>query len=247
MSVNIVKNTRWFIVLVIILSFLGCATVTPPSVSRIPSPPPEVEKKPEVVKVPEGPKVSVHTVKRGDTVYRIAKAYGVSPKAIITTNHISDVRSLEPGQKLIIPGGKKETGTYVSPASVGKPALGGKPESGFIWPLKGKVVSYYGEIKNGLRNTGIDIIAGSGQDVIAVKGGVVITATDAAEGSGDRIVVIEHQRGLDSWYGYVGEILVNKGSKVKQGQIIARVGNQPILHFKVFVNDRPVDPLKYLR
>jgi murein DD-endopeptidase MepM/ murein hydrolase activator NlpD len=80
--------------------------------------------------------------------------------------------------------------------------------------------------------------------VVAVRGGVVLTA---AEGFGGGVVVIEHWSGLDSWYGHVGKILVNKGSRVKQGQIIARLGNRPVLHFKIFVNDRPVDPLKYLR
>lgn len=225
----------------IVLFFSGCATVTPPPVSRIPAPPLEEEKKPEAVEVPKGTEGAVYTIKRGDTIYRIAKAYGVSPKVLITTNHISDVRALQPGQEIIIPGGKK-TSAYASPTSIGSP-----PKTvSFIWPVKGNIISYYGNEKNGLRNTGIDIRTGSGQDVVAIRGGIVVTATDAAEGSGGKVVVIEHQRGLDSWYGHVGEVLVNKGSKVRQGQVIARVGNQPILHFKIFVNDRPVDPLQYL-
>ncbi len=238
-NIRIVKKFGWLTLLVIIFYLSGCASVTPPPVTRIPPPPPEVEKKPEAVEAPKGPEGNVYIVKRGDTVYRIAKAYGVSTQAIITTNHISDVKSLQPGQKIIIPGGKK-TSAYVSPADIGKPV------GSFIWPVKGNIISYYGDEKNGLRSTGIDIRAESGLDVVAVRGGIVVTVTDAAEGSGGKVVVIQHQPGLDSWYGHIREILVNKGNKVKQGQVIARIDNQQPLHFKIFVSDKPVDPLQYL-
>lgn len=230
MNVNVVKNIWWLTVLIIAISFTGCTTVTPP-------PPSKVRKKLEAVEIPGSTEVAIYTVKRGDTVYRIAKAYGVAPEGLIKANRISDVRSLQPGQKIIIPGAEK-TITYNPPPS------SGKPSGDFIWPVRGKVISYYGDKKDGLKNTGIDIRAERGEDVVAVKGGVVLTTT---EGFGGGVVVIEHWRGLDSWYGHVGEILVNKGSRVKQGQVIARVDNQPVLHFKIFVNDRPVDPLKYLR
>ncbi|MGR3310875.1 MAG: peptidoglycan DD-metalloendopeptidase family protein [Candidatus Brocadiales bacterium] len=256
MNVNIVKNIKWLILLVIIFSFTGCATVTPPMVTRIPvrskprerTPlhPPKVEKKPKAIEAPKGPEAAVYIVKRGDTVYRIAKSYGVTPQFLITTNHILDVRSLEPGQKIIIPGGKK-TGIHIPPPRIrdSKRRFGtGKPKSGYLWPVRGEIISYYGDRKDGLRNTGMDIGAEPGEDVVAVKGGVVLTTT---EGFGGGVVVIEHWRGLDSWYGHVGKILVNRGSKVNQGQVIAKVGTQHILHFKMFVDDRPVDPLKYLR
>jgi len=45
-----------------------------------------------------------HIVQRGHTVEAIAHRYGVSVKAILEANHLSDPRSLKPGQVLVIPG-----------------------------------------------------------------------------------------------------------------------------------------------
>jgi len=44
----------------------------------------------------------MHVVKPGDTVYRIAQKYKVSPDNIIADNQISDVRRLVPGQALVV-------------------------------------------------------------------------------------------------------------------------------------------------
>lgn len=44
-----------------------------------------------------------HAVQPGETLYIIAKAYGVSPKTILDNNKIPDAGKLSVGQKLFIP------------------------------------------------------------------------------------------------------------------------------------------------
>jgi murein DD-endopeptidase MepM/ murein hydrolase activator NlpD len=46
----------------------------------------------------------VHTVASGETMYRIATAYGTSVNVIASTNGITDPSVIYPGQRLIIPG-----------------------------------------------------------------------------------------------------------------------------------------------
>ncbi len=48
---------------------------------------------------------TVHVVQRGETLYRIALAYGTSVEAIAQTNSLSDVTNIQVGQRLIIPSG----------------------------------------------------------------------------------------------------------------------------------------------
>jgi LysM repeat protein len=46
---------------------------------------------------------TIHVVKRGEWVWRIARMYGVDPQAIIQANHLTHLGMIYPGQRLIIP------------------------------------------------------------------------------------------------------------------------------------------------
>jgi LysM repeat protein len=46
---------------------------------------------------------TVHTVKKGETIYSIALSYGVSTDALVKLNNITDPAKLKAGQKLTIP------------------------------------------------------------------------------------------------------------------------------------------------
>jgi len=46
---------------------------------------------------------TVHIVKPGDWVWRIARMYNVDPQAIIAANHLTHPGMIYPGQRLIIP------------------------------------------------------------------------------------------------------------------------------------------------
>jgi LysM repeat protein len=47
---------------------------------------------------------TVHVVQPGETIYAIARRYGVSPQAIITANNLANPDRIRPGDQLTIPG-----------------------------------------------------------------------------------------------------------------------------------------------
>ena len=123
--------------------------------------------------------------------------------------------------------------------------------SGFIWPVKGTVISSFGAKKGGLRNDGINIRASRGSPIYAVENGVVAYAGNEIRGFGN-LLLIKHTDGYITAYAHGDKLLVSRGQKVKRGQHIATVGStgsvsEPQLHFEVRKGRRPQDPKKYLR
>jgi murein DD-endopeptidase MepM/ murein hydrolase activator NlpD len=83
-----------------------------------------------------------HVVKRGETLYRIARTYSIDVADLMETNGISDPRDLSVGQELWIPGADRvlevptapapgqaapATGTTAAPAPDVRPPAGGRP------------------------------------------------------------------------------------------------------------------------
>ena len=104
----------------------------------------------------------------------------------------------------------------------------------------------------GLRafHQGVDVAGREGEPVRAVADGVV-TWAGRRYGYG-RLVEIAHGRGYVTRYGHNKEILVRVGQRVRQGEVIARMGSTgrstgPHVHFEVLRDGRPVNPLPYLR
>jgi lipoprotein NlpD len=64
----------------------------------------------------------LHVVQRGETVYRIARTYGIDPADLMETNGIADPRAVAVGAELFVPGASRVL--EVPPAPVpGDPAL----------------------------------------------------------------------------------------------------------------------------
>lgn len=59
---------------------------------------------PSAIQPVPGTSAFFHTVERGQTLYRIAKTYGVDWHDLMRANGITDVSKLETGQRLLIPG-----------------------------------------------------------------------------------------------------------------------------------------------
>jgi len=96
---------------------------------------------------------------------------------------------------------------------------------------------------------GIDLRAPLGTEVRTMAPGRVRFA-GWMTGYGN-IVWIDHRGDLLTAYAHLSEILVSEGSTVEHGQVIGLSGNTgtssgPHLHFEVWKNGRPVDPLVYL-
>jgi len=122
-----------------------------------------------------------------------------------------------------------------------------------IWPLQGWASSGFGERLSpftGLQTMhhGIDIVATAGTPVVAPAAGLVSTGTDKGLGN---YVMIDHGRGLQTYYGHLVRAAVATGQRVERGVVIGYVGNTglstgPHLHYEVQVNGRPVNPTKYI-
>ena len=126
-----------------------------------------------------------YTIKKGDTIWKIAKNHGVSTDEIIKTNNIKDVSNVKPGQQLIIPRGHSGIGSV----STQKTSTFIKQSNeSFKWPLRGKILYGFDKWVDGYKNKGIDIQAFSGQAVMASKSGVVALISETPDGWGKVVV-----------------------------------------------------------
>ncbi|MDH5229249.1 MAG: M23 family metallopeptidase [Gammaproteobacteria bacterium] len=120
---------------------------------------------------------------------------------------------------------------------------------------RGWVSSYYGfrtDPFNGriAHHDGIDIAGKEGSEIIAVAAGVV-TWAGRRYGYGN-LVEVNHGNGYVTRYAHNKDVLVNVGTTVKKGHVLAQMGSSgrstgPHVHFEVIKNGRVVDPMKYIR
>ncbi len=147
---------------------------------------------------------SYHRVRPGETLWRIARLYGLHPNELAAANRIGAGGGLKAGQQLFIPL-PKESGQ-------------------FAWPVIGRVASSGG-------SKGIRITAAPGSLVRASRSGRVAVATRHLSGWG-RTVIIDHFDGYLSVYAAMDQILVAPGSSVRQGLPVGKLGPDP-LHFEI--------------
>jgi murein DD-endopeptidase MepM/ murein hydrolase activator NlpD len=147
-----------------------------------------------------------------------------------------------------------ESKSSVAEAQSGTELASLTPESTGIeklrWPVRGQVVAKFGSEQDGNRNDGIDISVPEGTPIKAAENGVVIYAGDGLKEYGNT-VLIRHENGLVTVYGYAKDLKVSRGDKVSRGQVIADSGmsgaaQRPKLHFEVRKDASPVDPMGFL-
>ncbi len=172
-----------------------------------------------------------YRVRRGDTLEKIGRRFGVSWKRIKRVNGLkSDV--IRVGQRLKIPVPRTAfERRYIRKHRIRLTFL----------PVEGKY-------KKGAK--GIDIYAPCGEEVRVVDDGRVIYSGDDLTLYGNMIIV-EHRHYL-SIYAYNMKNLVERGEKVSKGEVIGKVGVKPgtgrcALHFELRAKDGSVlNPLEYL-
>jgi murein DD-endopeptidase MepM/ murein hydrolase activator NlpD len=138
----------------------------------------------------------------------------------------------------------------VLPPSTNIPQPNKLSGDGFLWPVKGKVISGFGPKGKGLHNDGINIAAPTGAPILAAQHGVVAYSGNELRGFGN-LILIKHDKGYMTAYAHAAQILVQRGARVKRGDVIGRVGSTgsvsgPQLHFEIRQGRRPVDPLRHL-
>lgn len=195
-----------------------------------------------------------HKVKSGESIYSIAKRYGVDAQAIVNFpfNEFEDLDTfaLSTGQTLIVPGGTppQEKPTIVrgkAPQRVN--IVAGQPGSGrFIWPTTGNISQY-----PVYYHMALDIANRSLPPVIASDTGTVSFSGCLGYGYGCH-VIIDHGNGFQTLYGHLSRIDVNAGQNVGQGEKIGTLGSTgrstgPHLHFEIRKGGVLQNPLGYLQ
>ena len=197
-----------------------------------------------------------HTVKRGETIYSIAKDFQVDAQNIIdypfNTFANDETFSLSAGQELIIPDGIKPKEVVIDKtrytARTVAPIPGVVGEGNFMWPTSGAISQRYAWY-----HQAVDIANRSNPDVVASQGGTVVTAGWNAGGYGN-YVVIDHGNGYKTLYAHLlnNSIVVKAGQRVSQGQKLGVMGSTgrstgTHLHFEVISSKGKLNPLNVLK
>lgn len=120
-------------------------------------------------------------------------------------------------------------------------------------PVDGQIISKFGWQKDAAHpnvlNEGISIETTPGTSIRAGAPGKVKLITDSMNYG--KTIIIEHGKDIETLYGYLGEVLVNKDELVSQGQVIARAGktgkDKTLFYFEIREKGNPIDPLTRIK
>lgn len=154
-------------------------------------------------------------------------------------------------KKVIIP---KTTYTVASASNYSTGSSSAKVDLGisFINPAPGIITSRYGSNDSVRDHThaGLDIAGPYGTPIKAAASGTVTFSGNAGDGFGN-YVIISHGNGVTTVYAHCSQLLVYKGQKVSQGEVIAKMGSTGNstgnhLHFEVRKNGITYNPQNYV-
>lgn len=184
-----------------------------------------------------------YTVKRGDTIDKIAKKFGVAKKDILVLNNITNENKIKEGQILYISGVKN--------IGMVKKQVAYTPRTEFIKALTniGGLLAPTGGLNRKMihGNNGIDIDTDCGSPVYSADAGIVVESYDGWNGGYGNYIKIQHNN-YSTLYGHLSIRYVNIGEYVEKGTLIGLVGNSgkvsgPTgchLHFEVIGRPNPL-------
>lgn len=189
----------------------------------------------------------LHYIKESEDPGILSRLYDIPESRIRKENKLKPFSRLRKGDILFVPDASPRMFTrefyelYCLRMKFRNPVSGwlGVPYGWRIHPIL-KVRKFH---------QGIDLGAPKYSAICAAAGGVVIVAGPA--GNYGKVVILDHSDGFQTTYAHCSRIYVRTGQKVKQGQVIAAVGDTGMatihhLHFEIKKNGHFVDPLKYL-
>ncbi len=213
-------------------------------------------------------KPGYYSVKRGDTLYKIAQQYGQSWRDVARWSNLENPSAIEIGQVLrIVPPSQVATSAPVPPVSavppvVAKPVvvapqaevrpLDPRPvvkeaddDIDWMWPANGTVVASFDDVKS----KGLSIAGSAGDPVLASADGRVVYAGAGLRGYGN-LVIVKHNNTYLTAYAHNQTLLVKEDQVVLRGQKIAEMGSSDAdrvqLHFEIRRQGKPIDPAKLL-
>lgn len=199
----------------------------------------------------------VYKVKRGDTIYSIAKKYEVDAQAIVNWpyNSYTDDENfgLAVGQSLIIPGGVKpqeklwDPNAYIATNNLTPNAGNVSAVGSFVWPTNGRITQ-----RAAWYHMALDIANNSNPPVLAADAGTVILAGWPDNSGYANRVIIDHGNGFSTLYAHLNSVNVVAGQTVERGAMVGIMGSTgrstgTHLHFEIRYNGALQDPLNYLQ
>jgi lipoprotein NlpD len=143
--------------------------------------------------------------------------------------------------------------TARKPAAAAKPKAPLPDSKKLIWPVEGYIYSTFNATRGRRKHGAIDIVTEKGVPIAAAADGIVSVASNGGKGfSGyGKIVILDHGKGLYTFYAHCDKLLVKMGQRVKAGEYIATVGRTGRAttnhcHFEVRLSGKKRDPLAYL-
>jgi len=198
-----------------------------------------------------------HTVKPGQTLYRISRTYGVNEDYLARVNQITDPAQLKTGARLYVPGAERVLHVPIVKPVV-KPAPPLKVAKKHVAPsakaieskkvpqkkillkpsTKSTVVKKLRWPLRGkiVRSFSREAKAGGGKGIeIAVRSGSDVSAAEAGKViySGDGVngygflIILQHENDLFTVYGFNQRNIVKQGDFVSKGEKIALSGTPP--------------------
>lgn len=187
-----------------------------------------------------------HKVSRGETIYTIAKKYGLGDDAADAQKIVnypfnefknSETFELAIGQTLLIPDGIKPQEAVAPRATFAgrlTPDAGSVSALGtFIWPAAGKITQGYS-----FYHKAFDIANNAGGPILAADSGTVLIAGWPDNSGYANRVMIDHGNGFVTLYAHLSVIQVQAGQRVARGNVIGQMGctgrcTGTHLHFEV--------------
>lgn len=176
-----------------------------------------------------------YTIKRGDTLYGIARKFGCTVTEISKINKLRSRSRIYTGLKLKIPTKNRRTKTQTH-TKIGKPA--------FSWPVR-KVVSCRRDGRDGVKAIGLIITAPPGSAVISSAPGTV-QKIGYMRGYGN-FVLVKHMKRYITVYSHLHTVSVKEGQKVRTGSLLGHIDNDKrMIHFQIDCRGKSLNPLDKL-
>lgn len=128
-------------------------------------------------------------------------------------------------------------------------------KNGFILPVAGRISGIFGSqrVLNGKSrspHSGVDIAAPRGTPAHSPADGIARLVAEDTFLMGN-VLMIDHGLGVSSIFIHLDSVAVEEGDLVRQGEVVARVGQTgratgPHLHWGVSVGRTPVDPMRLI-